>query len=108
MAGTESSNLFRSTGESAANLISSIMLEWLVRDTHINLPSELGHRSGRRPGLAVCGTVAAMFAVSPSFVVKLTQARRRRGTVAARPQGGDRRSTAIEIGCCRWWSRRLT
>jgi transposase len=53
-------------------------------------------------------TVAAMFAVSPSFVVKLTQAWRRRGTVAARPQGGDRRSTAIEIGCCRWWSRRLT
>ena len=41
-------------------------------------------------------TVAAMFAVSPSFVVKLAQAWRRRGTVAARPQGGDRRSTAIE------------
>jgi len=39
--------------------------------------------------------VAAMFAVSPSFVVKLAQARRRRGTVAL-PQGGDRRSTAIE------------
>jgi transposase len=37
-----------------------------------------------------------MFAVSPSFVVKLTQAWRRRGTVAARPQGGDRRSTALE------------
>jgi len=40
--------------------------------------------------------VAAMFAVSPSFVVKLAQAWRSRGTVAARPQGGDRRSTAIE------------
>lgn len=40
--------------------------------------------------------VAAMFAVSPSFVVKLTQAWRRRGTVAALPQGGDRRSVAIE------------
>ena len=40
--------------------------------------------------------VAAMFAVSPSFVVKLAQAWRRRGTVAALPQGGDRRSTAIE------------
>ncbi len=40
--------------------------------------------------------VAAMFAVSPSFVVKLAQAWRRRGTVAALPQGGDRRSLAIE------------
>jgi hypothetical protein len=40
--------------------------------------------------------VAAMFAVSPSFVVKLAQAWRQRGTVAARPQGGDRRSTALE------------
>jgi transposase len=40
--------------------------------------------------------VAAMFAVSPSFVVKLAQAWRRRGTVAALPQGGDRRSAAIE------------
>jgi len=40
--------------------------------------------------------VAAMFAVSPSFVVKLTQAWRRRGTVAGQPQGGDRRSSAIE------------
>ena len=40
--------------------------------------------------------VAAVFAVSPSFVVKLTQAWRQRGTVAARPQGGDRRSTALE------------
>lgn len=40
--------------------------------------------------------VAAMFAVSPSFVVKLTQAWRQRGTVAARPQGGDRRSGALE------------
>lgn len=40
--------------------------------------------------------VAAMFAVSPSFVVKLAQTWRRRGTVAALPQGGDRRSLAIE------------
>jgi transposase len=40
--------------------------------------------------------VAAMFAVSASFVVKLTQAWRQRGTVAARPQGGDRRSGALE------------
>jgi transposase len=40
--------------------------------------------------------VAAMFAVSPSFVVKLAQAWRRRGTVSALPQGGDRRSAAIE------------
>ena len=40
--------------------------------------------------------VAAVFAVSPSFVVKLTQAWRQRGTVAARPQGRDRRSTALE------------
>jgi len=40
--------------------------------------------------------VAAMFAVSPSFVVKLAQAWRQCGTVAARPQGGDRRSTALE------------
>jgi transposase len=41
-------------------------------------------------------SVAALFAVSPSFVVKLSQAWRRRGTVAAQPQGGDRRSAAIE------------
>jgi transposase len=40
--------------------------------------------------------VAAVFAVSASFVVKLTQAWRRRGTVAARPQGGDRRSGGFE------------
>jgi hypothetical protein len=40
--------------------------------------------------------VAAMFAVSPSFVVKLTQAWQQRGTVAARLQGGDRSSTALE------------
>ena len=36
-----------------------------------------------------------MFAVSPSFVVKLTPAWRRRGTVAALPQGGDRRLSMI-------------
>lgn len=40
-------------------------------------------------------SVAALFTVSPSFVVKLSQAWRRRGTVAAQPQG-DRRSAAIE------------
>src|SRR5215831_16932619 len=40
--------------------------------------------------------VAAMFAVSASFVVKLVQTWRRRGTVDARPQGGDRRSGALE------------
>lgn len=40
--------------------------------------------------------VASSFAVSPSFVVKLVQAWRRRGSVAALPQGGDRRSAAIE------------
>jgi transposase len=40
--------------------------------------------------------VAAVFSVSPSFVVKLTQAWRATGTVAARRQGGDRRSAAIE------------
>ena len=40
--------------------------------------------------------VAALFAVSPSFVVKLSQAWRRRGSVLAQPQGGDRRSAAIE------------
>jgi transposase len=40
--------------------------------------------------------MAAMFAVSPSFVAKLSQAWRRRGTVAAQRQGGDRRSAAIE------------
>jgi transposase len=40
--------------------------------------------------------VAAMFAVSPSFVVKLTQAWRGRGTLEARRQGADRRSAAIE------------
>ena len=41
-------------------------------------------------------TGAAMFAVSASFVVKLTQTWRRRGTVAPQPQGGDRRSAALE------------
>ena len=40
--------------------------------------------------------VAAVFSVSPSFVVKLTQAWRATGTVAAKRQGGDRRSAAIE------------
>ena len=40
--------------------------------------------------------VAAIFSVSPSFVVKLTQAWRATGTVAAKRQGGDRRSAAIE------------
>jgi transposase len=41
-------------------------------------------------------SVAALFAVSPSFVVKLSQAWRWRATVAAQPQGGDRRAPAIE------------
>ena len=40
--------------------------------------------------------VAAVFSVSPSFVVKLTQAWRATGPVAAKRQGGDRRSAAIE------------
>ena len=40
--------------------------------------------------------VAAVFSVSPSFVVKLAQAWRATGTVAAKRQGGDRRSAAIE------------
>lgn len=41
-------------------------------------------------------SVAETFAVSPSFVVKVSQAWRRRGTVEAQRQGGDRRSAAIE------------
>ena len=45
--------------------------------------------------------VAAVFAVSPSFVVKLTQAWRQRGAVQARPQGGDRRSGALARQCDR-------
>jgi len=46
-------------------------------------------------------SVAALFAVSPSLVVKLSQAWRRGGTVAAQPRGGDRRAAAIER--CREW-----
>jgi transposase len=46
-------------------------------------------------GDSVC-RVAAMFAVSPNFVVKLAQTRRCPGTVVALPQSGNRRSAAIE------------
>ena len=40
--------------------------------------------------------VADTFAVSPSFVVKLSQYWRKQGSVAPRRQGGDHRSQAIE------------
>jgi transposase len=50
--------------------------------------------------------VAAMFAASPSFVVKLTQAWRQRGTVEE-AIGAQRRSSGTAIGCCSL-SRRLT
>jgi hypothetical protein len=49
-------------------------------------------------------TVAAIFAVSPSFVVK-PQAWRQRGTVAAQPQDGDaarRRSSGTGLAVARW------
>jgi transposase len=39
---------------------------------------------------------AETFAVSPSFVVKLSQAWRRTGSLAAKPQGGDQRSAPVE------------
>jgi hypothetical protein len=54
--------------------------------------------SGRRPGPRRVQTVAATFAVSPSFVVK-PQAWR----WAAQPQDGDaarRRSSGTGVGCC--------
>jgi len=40
--------------------------------------------------------VGAKFSVSPSFVVKLSQAKRSRGSVEPKPQGGDHRSAPIE------------
>jgi transposase len=40
--------------------------------------------------------VAQMFSVSPSFVVKISQKWRREAQLEPRPQGGDRRSAAIE------------
>ena len=40
--------------------------------------------------------VGAKFSVSPSFVVKLSQAKRLSGSVKPRPQGGDHRSDPIE------------
>lgn len=41
-------------------------------------------------------TVAETFSVSPSFVVKLARSWRRSGSLAAKPQGGDRRSAPME------------